>query len=211
MEQILNILILIGAYLVGSIPSSIWIGKLFFKTDIRNHGSGNAGTTNAFRVFGSKIGIIVFVVDLLKGVAAISLVHLNIGFTENSGSFITFQLILGVMAILGHIFPVYANFRGGKGVATLFGVMLGISFIPTLIAGGIFFITLLLTRYVSLSSMLAGISFPLINIFIFNPDTTSFIVFSLIIPIALILTHQKNIGRLLKNEESKANLSKIGL
>src|SRR6056297_1361202 len=211
MEQILNILILIGAYLVGSIPSSIWIGKLFFKTDIRNHGSGNAGTTNEFRVFGSKIGIIVFVVDLLKGVAAISLVHLNIGFTENSGSFITFQLILGVMAILGHIFPVYANFRGGKGVATLFGVMLGISFIPTLIAGGIFFITLLLTRYVSLSSMLAGISFPLINIFIFNPDTTSFIVFSLIIPIALILTHQKNIGRLLKNEESKANLSKIGL
>jgi glycerol-3-phosphate acyltransferase PlsY len=211
MEQILNILLIIGAYLVGSIPSSIWIGKLFFKTDIRNHGSGNAGTTNAFRVFGSKIGIIVFFVDLLKGVAAISLVHLNTGFTENSGSFITFQLILGVMAILGHIFPVYANFRGGKGVATLFGVMLGISFIPTLIAGGIFFITLLLTRYVSLSSMLAGISFPLINIFIFNPDTTSFIVFSLIIPIALILTHQKNIGRLLKNEESKANLSKIGL
>lgn len=211
MEPILNILLAAGAYLIGSIPASVWLGKLFFNKDIRNYGSGNAGTTNAFRVLGSKVGVIVFVIDLCKGIAAIHLIHLNAAFEANTAGFITFQLILGILAILGHIFPIYANFRGGKGVATLFGVMLGISFYPTLIAGGIFFTTLILTRYVSLSSLLAGISFPLINIFIFHPDTTSFIIFSVVVPVALILTHQKNIGRLLKKEESKANLSKIGL
>ncbi|MBS3772316.1 MAG: glycerol-3-phosphate 1-O-acyltransferase PlsY [Bacteroidales bacterium] len=211
MLQITNILLVLGAYLVGSIPSSVWIGRIFFDTDIRNYGSGNAGATNTFRVLGTKPGIIVFLIDLLKGFLAVSLVYLKPALLTNSEPFIMIQLILGIAAILGHIFPVYVGFKGGKGVATLFGAILGISFIPSLIMAGIFFLILFTTRYVSLSSIVAGLSFPILTIVIFDFEALPLIIFSIAIPVLIILTHQKNIERLLHNNESKADLSKLRL
>ncbi|MFP3861028.1 MAG: glycerol-3-phosphate 1-O-acyltransferase PlsY [Bacteroidales bacterium] len=202
---------IILAYLLGSIPTSVWIGKYFHNIDIREYGSGNAGATNTFRVLGTKAGIIVFVIDLLKGFIAVNLIHLNTAFPGDSELFTTVQVGYGIAAILGHIFPVYAEFKGGKGVATLFGAILGISFYPTLIMAGIFFLTLFLTRYVSLSSLLAGISFPILIITVYNASALSLIIFSILIAVLIILTHQKNIERLINNEESKADLSKISL
>jgi glycerol-3-phosphate acyltransferase PlsY len=211
MLQLTNIIIITGAYLLGSIPSSVWLGRIFFNIDVREHGSGNAGATNTFRVLGTKSGLIVFAIDLIKGFLAVNLAHFNPELASNNELFITMQLILGIFAILGHIFPVYVGFKGGKGVATLFGAILGISFYPTLIMAGIFFLILFTTRYVSLSSIISGLSFPVLIIVIFNFQALPLILFSFAIPVLIILTHQKNIERLLKNNESKADLSKFGL
>jgi glycerol-3-phosphate acyltransferase PlsY len=209
--DIITIGLIIAAYLVGSIPTSVWIGKVFFDKDVREYGSGNAGATNTFRVLGTTPGIIVFAIDLLKGFLAVNLIYLNPIFPVGSELFATIQLAFGIAAILGHIFPVYVGFRGGKGVATLFGAILGISFFPTLIMAGIFFATLFLTKYVSLSSLLAGVSYPILMITVFNVSATSMIIFSILVAVLIVLTHQKNIERLLHNEESKADLSKINL
>lgn len=212
MFEFVNLAMVVAAYLIGSVPSSVWIGKIFFNIDVRMHGSGNAGATNTFRVLGTKPGLVVFMIDLMKGFLAARLAYLNPSLVQAAPEYlITMQLILGIAAILGHIFPIYAGFNGGKGVATLFGAILAISFFPTLIMAGIFFATLFGTRYVSLSSILAGISFPLLIILVFDSSTQSLIIFSVMIPILIIITHQKNIGRLLRNEESKADLSKFNL
>lgn len=212
MFEFVNIILIIAAYLIGSIPSSVWIGKALYNIDVRMHGSGNAGATNTFRVLGTKPGLLVFFIDLLKGFTAARLAYLNPSLAQAGPEYlITMQLVLGILAILGHIFPLYAGFKGGKGVATLFGAILAISFFPTLIMAGIFFATLFGTRYVSLSSIIAGMSFPLLIILVFDFDALSLIIFSVAIPIMIILTHQKNIGRLLRNEESKADLSKFNL
>ena len=207
--DIITIGLILAAYLVGSVPTSVWIGKWFYNKDVRDYGSGNAGATNTFRVLGTTPGIIVFLIDLIKGLGAVSLIYLNPVFQEGSELFSTIQLALGIAAILGHIFPVYVGFKGGKGVATLFGAILGISFFPTLIMAGVFFATLFMTKYVSLSSLLAGISYPILMITVFNVSATSMIIFSILVAVLIVLTHQKNIERLLHNEENKADLSKI--
>ena len=111
--------------------------------------------------------------------------------------------------MLGHIFPIYVGFKGGKGVATLFGVICAISFYPTLIMSGVFVVTLVLTRYVSLSSMVSGLSFPFLIIVIFKETTPTLVIFSLIMAVLMLFTHQKNIERLLRKEEKKANLPKL--
>jgi len=209
MQLIINIIIIIVAYLLGSIPTSVWISRYFYHLDIREHGSGNAGTTNTFRVIGVKAGVIVFIVDILKGFLAVNLIHFTHYYIPHSGDYINIQLLLGIAALLGHIFPIYVGFRGGKGVATLFGVICAISLYPTLIMAGVFFVTLIITKYVSLSSMIAGLSFPFLIIVIFNTTTSSLVIFSLIIAILMLFTHQKNIERLLRKEESKADFSKI--
>ena len=211
MFEMFHIILLIGAYLLGSIPASVWIGRSFFNIDVREYGSGNAGTTNTFRVLGTKPGIIVFMLDLMKGFLAVNMAHLTSAFSFNTEYFITYQLILGIAAIIGHVFPLYVGFKGGKGVATLFGVILGISFYPTLIMAGIFFLILFTTRYVSLSSIIAGISFPVMVILIFDFQALPLIIFSIAIPVLILLTHQKNIERLLNNNESKADFSRFGL
>ncbi|MBN1158200.1 MAG: glycerol-3-phosphate 1-O-acyltransferase PlsY [Bacteroidales bacterium] len=204
MQIFYNAVILILAYLIGSIPTSVWIGKKFFDIDIRDHGSKNAGSTNAIRYLGWKAGLVVLSFDVFKGWLAVNLIHLTNFYIPETGNFIEFQLLLGIAAILGHIFPIYVGFRGGKGVATLFGLMLAINPEPTLICTGIFIITLILTKYVSLSSMIAGFSFPVMVIFVFQTTTTSLVIFSLIIAVLLLFTHQKNIERLLRKEEKKA-------
>lgn len=203
MHIVYNIGILVLAYLIGSIPTSVWIGRSFFGIDVRERGSKNAGATNAMRVFGWKVGLTVLIIDMFKGWLAVNLVHLTNYYIPETGDFIEFQLLLGIAAILGHIFPVYVGFRGGKGVATLFGLILAINPEPTLLCVGIFIITLILTKYVSLSSMVAGFAFPVMVIFVFKTTTPSLVIFSLIIAGLLLFTHQKNIERLLRREEKK--------
>ncbi len=209
MHIVVNIVITIVAYLLGSIPTSVWISRAFFNIDIREHGSGNAGATNTFRVLGVKAGIVVFIVDILKGFGAVNLIHFTSYYIPDSGDYINIQLLLGISAMIGHIFPIYVGFRGGKGVATLFGVICAISLYPTLIMAGVFLVTLIATRYVSLASMVSGLSFPVLIIVIFKETTPTLVIFSLIMAILMLFTHQKNIERLLAKEEKKANLPKI--
>lgn len=199
-----HIFIVFLAYLLGSIPTSVLVSKKFYNIDIRDFGSGNAGTTNTIRILGWKAGIFVFLVDVLKGWLAVNLVRLTNFYIPETGDFINFQLLLGIAAIIGHIFPIFAGFRGGKGVATLFGFILAISPTATLICAGVFIIVLLITKYVSLSSMIAGIAFPFVLIFVMKTTTQSLIIFSFIVSILLLFTHQKNIERLLRKEENKA-------
>lgn len=204
MTLFLKISSLLIAYLLGSIPSSVWIGKKFYGIDVRDHGSKNAGTTNTIRILGWKPGLIVFLMDVIKGFAAVNLVRIFGDLIPGTTEFVTVQLFLGVAAVLGHIFPVYAHFRGGKGVATLLGVVLALHTPATLVCLAIFLVFLFSTKYVSLSSIIAGISFPILVIFIFKTTIPSLIVFSLAVSVLLILTHQKNIERLLNKEENKA-------
>jgi glycerol-3-phosphate acyltransferase PlsY len=203
MHIIYNIGILILAYLLGAIPTSVWISKSIFGFDIRERGSHNAGATNAMRILGWKAGLSVLLIDVLKGWLAVNLVHLTNYYIPETGDFIEFQLLLGIAAIIGHIFPIYVGFRGGKGVATLFGLILAINPEPTLICTGVFVCTLLITKYVSLSSMIAAFAFPFMVIIVFKTTTPSLVIFSLIISVLLLFTHQKNIERLLRKEEKK--------
>lgn len=203
MQIVYNIGILLLAYLIGSVPTSVWIGKSFYGIDVREHGSKNAGATNTMRIFGWKAGITVLLIDILKGWLAVNLIHVTNYYIPETGDFVEFQLLLGIAAILGHIFPIYVGFRGGKGVATLFGLVLAINPEPTLMCIGIFIITLIITKYVSLSSMIAGFAFPAVVIFVFKTTTPSLVIFSMIIAVLLLFTHQKNIERLLRKEEKK--------
>ena len=201
----LSIALLAGliAYLLGSIPSAVWIGKSLHNIDVREHGSGNAGTTNVIRVLGWKTGIPVLIIDIIKGwVAAMLPVFFHLA-ENGSALLINLQIGAGIIAIFGHIFPVFAGFRGGKGVATIFGVLLAVHFLLTLCALGVFLVVLLITGIVSVSSMAAGLSFPIFLFLLFQTPSLFFKVFAVFVAIALIATHRKNIGRLLKGEEKK--------
>ena len=208
MEILSFIAAFIGAYLLGSIPSAVWIGRAFYGVDVREHGSKNAGATNVFRVLGVKAGIPVLLIDAMKGTAACSLAYFVDSLIPETHEFINTQFILGVAAVLGHVFPIFAGFKGGKGVATITGIVLAIAPIPTLVAMGVFVVTLLISRYVSLSSILAGLSFPILVIFVFKTPINSMIFFSILVSIVLLLTHRKNIERLIHKQENKANLFK---
>ncbi len=206
MSLIFKLLLVLVAYLLGSIPSSVWIGRRFYNTDVREHGSGNAGFSNTVRVLGWKAGLPVFLIDILKGYLAVSLAYIPDDVVPGSISFINLQLLLGAASVLGHIFPVYVGFKGGKGVATLLGLLLAIQPQVTLICIGIFVVVFFTTRYVSLSSMAAGIAFPILNIFVFHTTALSLVIFSMIVSLVLLMTHQKNIERLLNREESRAKI-----
>lgn len=208
MDIFVKILIVFTAYLLGSIPTSVWIGKVFYHIDIRDYGSGNAGATNTIRTIGLVPGLIVFVVDVMKGFAAVKLLYFTNFYIPQTGMFINFQLILGLAALLGHIFPIFAQFRGGKGVAVISGVVLALHPWATLCVFIVWVICLLITKYVSLSSMIAGFCFPLSLIFIFPKTNPSLIVFAFCLAILLIFTHQKNIERLINGHENKFKLKK---
>ena len=201
---ILNILLaIIAAYLLGSVPTAVWIGKTFHKIDVREHGSGNAGATNVIRVLGWYTGIPVLLLDVAKGWTAAMLPQF-LGLAEPGTATLTnLQIVTGLFAITGHIFPVFAGFRGGKGVATIFGVLLAIQPLLTVSCFGVFLIVLLITGYVSLSSISAGLAFPILLLFLFDTPSLIFKIFSVLVAIALIVTHRKNISRLIKGEELK--------
>ena len=203
-----EVLLIVLAYLIGSIPTAVWISKFFFNIDIRDYGSGNAGATNTYRVLGSKWGTIVMIIDMLKAIVAVKLAFLLPYAYENDVYLVNMQLGLGLAAVLGHIFPIWAEFRGGKGVACLFGMVLGIQPNVALCCVGVFILVLYLTRWVSLSSILASIAFPIFILVIFNEPERLYRVFAITVAMLVLLTHQKNIGRLLKGDENKVPILK---
>lgn len=203
-----ELLLIILAYLIGSIPTSVWISQHFFDFDIRDYGSGNAGATNTYRVLGSKWGTIVMIADMIKGIIAVKLALLLPQYADSDVRFLNLQIILGLAAVVGHVFPIWADFRGGKGVATLFGLVLGISPLTAVCCSGVFLLVLYLTRFVSLSSIFASIAFPVFILVIFNVENSIYRVFAIAVALMVILTHQKNIGRLFKGSESKVPILK---
>tara|TARA_R110002072_G_scaffold216958_8_gene374544 strand:- start:9143 stop:9757 length:615 start_codon:yes stop_codon:yes gene_type:complete len=198
----MKILLILLAYLLGSIPWSVWIGKIFYNTDIRNYGSGNAGATNTMRVLGAKVGFAVLLLDALKGFAAVKLVALVPAYEDLTG----FAIVLGIVSVVGHIFPVFAQFRGGKGIATLLGMIIAIHPEAALFAIFTFTLAFLLFRIVSLSSILAAFSFPVWLIFRFHETSNSLIIFSFSVVLLVLITHQKNIERMLNGDEKKIRL-----
>jgi glycerol-3-phosphate acyltransferase PlsY len=197
------------AYLLGSIPTSVWVGKIFYGTDIRKQGSGNAGATNTIRILGPKAGIPVLLFDIFKGWAAIQLMQLfNIHLaTENQTAL--YQIGLGALAVAGHVFPVFAGFRGGKGVATLLGVGMALFPLASLVTLGIFIIVFISFRYVSLASITSAIAFPFIDILLLGHDKVlPLMILAIAIAIFIPLTHRKNIHRLIHGTESKLRFSK---
>lgn len=203
MGTLVIILLFVVSYLLGSIPTSIWIGKWFYGIDVRKHGSGNAGATNTVRVLGWKAGLPVFIIDVLKGFAAVELAYFS-SVEPGTVWFINFQIALGLTALIGHIFPLLAGFKGGKGVAALLGIIITLTTGPALLTFGIFILVFLLFKYVSIGSIIAGLSYPIIVSFFFPSFSTSIKIASIIMALVLIITHRKNIRRLIKGQESKA-------
>jgi glycerol-3-phosphate acyltransferase PlsY len=191
------------AYLIGSIPSAVWMGRLFYNTDVRQHGSGNAGATNVIRVLGYKAGIPVLLFDVFKGWAAVQIIFL-FPHAELGRDFITYvRICMALAAVLGHVFPVFAGFKGGKGVGSLAGAAIALYPVALLVVLALFIVILIWTRYVSLASVLCGISFPFIVIFITGQRHPGLIILSIIVAVFIPLTHIKNIRRLIRGEENK--------
>ncbi|MBD0284555.1 MAG: glycerol-3-phosphate 1-O-acyltransferase PlsY [Flavisolibacter sp.] len=203
-----EVLLIVLAYLIGSIPTAVWVSKYFFGIDIREYGSGNAGATNTYRVLGVKWGTFVMVVDMLKAIVAVKLAFLLPYSFISDLYLINMQIGLGLAAVIGHIFPIWADFKGGKGVASLFGMVLGIQPNVALCCVGVFMLVLYLTRWVSLSSILAGIAFPIFILVIFNEPEHLYRIFALIVGMLILFTHQKNIVRLMRGDESKVPILK---
>jgi glycerol-3-phosphate acyltransferase PlsY len=211
MISIYSISALLFAYLFGSIPTAVWLGQAFYGVDVREYGSGNAGATNTFRVLGKKAGLAVMIIDIAKGYTATNLAYfigLSVTGPHNTSQFVNYQLALGVTAVMGHLFPVFAGFRGGKGVATLFGMILAVNFPAAMFCVLVFVIVLLTTKYVSLGSICAGFTFPLSTIFILQSTIRSEVLYGMCVCILILVTHQKNLERLLKGKESKVYLFK---
>lgn len=203
-----ELILIISAYLIGSIPTALIISRSFFGVDIREYGSGNMGATNTFRVLGSKFGTIVMVGDMLKGILAVALYNLLPYYLTNELDRTNLMIGLGLAAVLGHIYPIWAQFRGGKGVATLFGMLLAIQPVVAASCVAVFLLVLFLTRYVSLSSILAGVALPVCVLWIYNEKEVFYRVFAVAVAALVVLTHQKNISRLLKGNENRVPILK---
>jgi len=198
---------LLLAYLLGSIPSAVWIGKSLYGVDVREFGSGNSGATNTFRVLGKRAGLIVLSLDILKGWLAVTMASFISEAPAGTSQYVDLQIVLGVAAVVGHIFPVFAGFRGGKGIATLFGVILAAHPLACLMSLGVFVLIFLAFNYVSLGSISAALAFPIIVITVFAESVVpSMVIFSIMVAILVMITHQKNIERLLRRQESKMSL-----
>jgi glycerol-3-phosphate acyltransferase PlsY len=210
MNIALFLITVVAAYLLGSIPSSVWYGIGYFGIDVRKHGSGNAGATNTFRILGKRAGTIVMLIDVLKGWTATGIASLlfymsAIGETE----LLMFKILFGIIAITGHIFPVFVGFKGGKGIATLLGMVLAIHPELALVCITIFILTLVASQFVSLSSILATLAFPVLSwLGVFGQPEPLLIVFGFVMFVLVVVTHQKNIIRLLNGNENRVNIFK---
>tara|TARA_B100001142_G_C14280601_1_gene634752 strand:- start:311 stop:952 length:642 start_codon:yes stop_codon:yes gene_type:complete len=206
------ILLVFLAYLTGALPSAVWIGKTFFSTDIREYGSGNAGATNAFRVLGKKAGVPVLFLDIFKGWLAVNYVFLIKGSSSlnlsNPELFFENQLAFGIAAVVGHLFPIYTGFRGGKGIATMLGLLIAISPQAACFSICIFLLVFLISKYVSLASIIASIAFPIFVIILLGSINESLNLFAIFVPILSLITHQKNIERLIRGEETRVKFDK---
>ena len=192
----------VTAYILGSIPTAVWVGKRFYGLDVREHGSKNAGATNTFRVLGKKPGKIVLAIDVLKGLIAV-LLPLTVAYTHNENTIINYKLFAAIFVILGHVFPLFAGFRGGKGVATSLGVIFAIHPPAAGICLAIFLLVFLTFNYVSLGAIVTAISFPIVIHFVFNVSSLPLTIFSIVIGTAVVITHKKNILRLIQGSENK--------
>jgi acyl phosphate:glycerol-3-phosphate acyltransferase len=201
-------LLIFVAYLIGSIPTALLISRHFFGIDIREYGSGNMGATNTFRVLGSKYGTIVMIFDIVKGMLAVALFNFLPHYLHDEWDRTHLMVGLGLGAVVGHIFPIFADFKGGKGVATLFGMILAVQPVIAASCVGVFLLVLFLTRYVSLSSILAGIALPICVLWIWNDDVVIYRIFAVLVAFLVILTHQKNIVKLLRGNESRVPIFK---
>ena len=209
------IALMIAAYLLGSIPSAVWIGKKYYGIDIREHGSKNAGTTNMLRVLGKRAALPVFIIDYFKGFVAVILTSL-MRYDDNVDEawIINLRIIATVFVVLGHIYPIFAGFKGGKGVATLLGAGTGIYAPILLLCFGVWCLVFAIWHYVSLASMVAGCCYPtfvlIFSTMTYDPaapfESIPFIIFSWVVAILLVLTHRKNIERLREGTESKIYL-----
>jgi len=207
-----NLLLIAGAvvaYLMGSFSSAVWIGKWFYNTDVRTQGSGNAGATNTIRVLGTKAGVIVMILDIVKAWGAVMLATVFAGNRLDESQLIDYQIVVGALAVLGHVFPVFTGFKGGKGVASLVGVVIALysPYIFLLVLGW-FALVFIITRYVSLASVTASVLFAILAIFVFHEQNTYLIILAAMIAVFIPVTHHKNIKRLLKGEESKLTFKK---
>jgi len=200
--------LIILAYLIGSIPTALIISKKYFGIDIRDYGSGNMGATNTFRVLGKRYGTIVMICDILKGMAAVSLFYFLPSYLNNELARTNFMIGLGLASVIGHVFPIFAGFKGGKGVATLFGMLLVVQPIVAICCVVVFLLALFLTRYVSLSAVLGAIMLPISVLWIWNEEEFLYRLFALIIAVMVVLTHQKNIGRILRGVETRVPILK---
>jgi glycerol-3-phosphate acyltransferase PlsY len=205
LEYIYFILI---AYLLGSFPSAILIGKIFYKIDVREFGSGNAGATNTFRVLGKKAGLPVLFLDVLKGFLSVNLIAFLDLIPFSIDGIFELQLTFGIAAVIGHLFPVFTGFRGGKGIATLLGILIGIHPAAAFCSFLVFIIIFLIFKFVSLASITASLSFPILIYLLSDSTPNSLIIFSIFVPILSLITHQKNIERLVRGEETKAKILK---
>lgn len=191
------------AYLLGSIPSAVWLGKWLHGIDVREHGSKNAGATNSFRVLGKRTGIMVLVLDVSKGVLSMMVCMLLL---KQTGLMI-YQMVSAGICVLGHVFPVFAGFRGGKGVATSLGVFLGLNPLTALTCVLVFLVVFIGTRYVSLSSIIAAFLLPFISYFIYHQEAQAILYFNIFLSFIVILAHHKNIKRLIAGEEQRMNFN----
>lgn len=208
MSTLLIFLAVIIAYLLGAIPTAVWYGKRFYKVDVRQYGSGNAGATNTFRVLGKRAGTVVLLIDIIKGIAATMLAFALIATGAiRVVDLVEFKLLLGIVAVIGHVFPVYTRFKGGKGVATLLGLAISVQPLVAFSCAIVFLIVLVLSKYVSLSSLIATLSFPVLLLLPpFKTDEPLLIGFGFIMFVVLAVTHKKNIVRLMKGNENRTYL-----
>ena len=201
----LVVLIIVLAYLIGSIPTALWIGRSTHGVDVREHGSKNAGATNTFRILGRKCGWIVLTIDVLKGLVASSL-PLIFAEDYSKNELLLFQISTSLVCIIGHIFPVFAQFRGGKGVASALGIIIGLNPVSACISVVIFLVVFLVSRYVSLGAIITSITYPFVSFFIVKEESSLMIIFTTLLGLLVVLAHWKNIRRLMNGAESKMNL-----
>jgi acyl phosphate:glycerol-3-phosphate acyltransferase len=203
-----TLLFVLLAYLTGAFPSAVWVGKTFYKIDVREFGSGNAGATNTFRVLGKKAGIPVLIMDIFKGWLSVNYISFLTNIPESAEAVFEIKLAFGIAAVIGHLFPVYTGFRGGKGIATLLGLLIGLHAVAALYSILVFVIVFVTSKYVSLGSIIASIAFPILVILILGSTNVSLNLFAFFVPILSLITHQKNIERLLRGEETKVKFGK---
>lgn len=209
--------VLVLSYIVGSIPGSLWSSKLLYGIDVREYGSGNAGATNTFRVVGWQAGVVATIVDMGKGAFAAGVLPMltvfgpfpTFGISAPGEAAVIVSLLCGLAAVTGHMFPVFAKFRGGKGVNTAAGILLALTPLSTVLTMLVFVVTLATSRYVSLGSILASIAFPTIvavRKYVFGADlSVSLLVFGVVIGLAIVVAHQSNIKRLLDGNENRVS------
>lgn len=202
------IICFLGAYLLGSVPSAVWIGKNFYGIDVRQHGSGNAGATNTLRVLGKKAGFVVLGIDALKGFAAASLAILILPDAGDENLLLIYKIVLGFIAVLGHVYPVFAGFKGGKGIATLLGVVIALNAWLALYCFLLFVLTVSITRYISVGSMLSAMMSPLIAFWLNHYNINPLFYFCCAVAVLVIYTHRANIKRLAAGSENRFSLNK---